>query len=404
MWPHWPPVQKLEISSPREGHTRVTVLAIFAALLAGCGLVQAVAGYFAVRRFVAAPLLPQPPSRPPITLLKPLHGDEPLLEAALASICAQEYGVYQIVFGVQSPTDTALPVLERLRQRFPHCDITVVVDPTPHGSNLKVANLINMFPSAKHDVLVIADSDVHCAPNYLERIGATLAIPGTGMATMLYAGIAASRSLAGLLGSSWINHTVVPGVLMARGLGRQDCLGATMALRRETLSAIGGLPALMNHLADDNILGKLIESQGLAVRIPDSVTVTTVPETGVAELFRHELRWARTILAMAPIGYAMSVIQFVLFWAALAVALSGGSAWSLKLFLIAWVVRAATAIGIDRSLGLVKSGLATAAPIWLFPLRDLISMTIMLASYGGDQVEWRGQMMSAGRIAPRRYP
>jgi ceramide glucosyltransferase len=362
----------------------VTALATITALLAACGLVQAVSGYFAVRRFAAAPLVPQPSYRAPITLLKPLHGDEPLLEEAPASICAQDYGVYQIVFGVDSHTDTSLPVLERLRHRFPHCDITVVVDPTPHGSNLKVTNLINMFPSAKHDVLVIADSDVLCAPDFLARIEATLAIPGTGIATDLYGGVAASCSLAGLLGSSWINHGVVPGVLMARGLGRQDCLGATMALRRETLSAIGGLTALMNHLADDNILGKLIESRGLAVRIADSVVVTTVSETGLAELFRHELRWARTILAIAPIGYAMSGIQFVLFWGALAVALSGGSEWSLKLFLIAWLVRAATAVGIDRSLGLVKSGLATAAPIWLFPLRDLMSMTIMLASSLSD--------------------
>jgi ceramide glucosyltransferase len=375
----------------------VTVLAIIAALLAGAGLAQAIAGYFAVRKFASAPLVPQPGSWPAITLLKPLHGDEPMLEQALASLCMQDYGTYQIVFGVQSPTDRALPVLERLRQRFPHRDITVVVDATQHGSNRKVANLINMFPAAKHDVIVIADSDVHCAPDYLERIAATLAIPGTGMATVLYAGIAASRSLAGLLGSSWINHNVVPGVLMARGLGRQDSLGATMALRRETLSAIGGLPALVNHLADDNILGKLVLGRGLAVRMVDSVTVTTVPEIGLAELFSHELRWARTILAMAPVGYAMSVIQFVLFWATLAIALSGGSAWSLELFLVAWGVRGATAIGIDRTLGLAKAGLATAAPIWLLPLRDIMSMTIMLASYGGDQVEWRGQVMSTGR-------
>src|SRR5258708_7796609 len=124
------------------------MLAIIAALLAGCGLVQAVAGYFAVCKFASAPLVPQPESWPALPLLKALHGDEPMLEQALASVCMQDYGTYQIVFGVQSPTDTALPVVERLRQRFPHCDITVVVDPTPHGSNRKVANLINMFPSA----------------------------------------------------------------------------------------------------------------------------------------------------------------------------------------------------------------------------------------------------------------
>jgi ceramide glucosyltransferase len=375
----------------------LTLLALIAACLACAGLFQAAAGYFAVRRFRCGAAIPAAADRPPITLLKPLHGDEPLLEAALATLCTQNYGTYQIVFGVQSATDNALPVLERLRRRFPDCDITVVIDPTEHGSNRKVGNLINMFPMARHDVLVIADSDVHCTPDYLERIAATLAIPGTGMATMLYGGIAASASLAGRLGASWINHGVVPGVLMARGLGRQDCLGATMAMHRDTLAAIGGLPALMNHLADDHVLGKLIQRRGLAVRIADALTATTVPETSLAALFRHELRWARTILAVAPVAYALSVIQFVLFWALLAVVLSGGAIWAIGLFALAWAVRACAATGIDRRLGMVQSGLATAAPIWLLPLRDTLSMAIMLASYGGDQVEWRGNIMSTGR-------
>lgn len=376
----------------------MTLLAIIAALLTCAGLVQAVAGYFAVRRFAAAPYLPPAAFRPPVTVLKPLHGDEPMLEDALASICEQEYGEYQIVFGVQSLTDQALPVLERLRRQFPHRDIAVVVNSTSHGSNRKIANLINMFPMAKHDVLVIADSDVHCASDYLDRIVDALGAPGTGMATMLYGGIAASPTLAGALGASWINHSVVPGVLMARGLGRQDCLGATMALRRETLNAIGGLPALMNHLADDNVLGKLIHGLGLEIRMADSATATTVPETSLGALFRHELRWARTVLAVAPIGYAMSLIQFVLFWGALTVVLSGGAAWAVELFMASWVIRAGAAVGVDHRLGLVKSGLATAAPIWLLPLRDLMSMIIMLASYGSDRVEWRGQIMTTGRV------
>ena len=110
----------------------------------------------------------------PVTVLKPLHGDEPLLEEALASVCRQDYPTWQVVFGVQDAADTALPVVRRLQARFPDCDIAVVVDPTPHGPNRKVANLINMLPAAKHDVLVIADSDVHVAPDWLRRLVAAL--------------------------------------------------------------------------------------------------------------------------------------------------------------------------------------------------------------------------------------
>ncbi|MCW3476933.1 bacteriohopanetetrol glucosamine biosynthesis glycosyltransferase HpnI [Limobrevibacterium gyesilva] len=374
----------------------MSLLAIPAALLAGVGAGQAVAGWLAARRFRRTPDLP-PGERPAVTVLKPLHGDEPMLEQALASLCAQDYPDYQIVFGVQNPADSALAVVERLRARFPGRDIAVVVDPAAHGSNHKVSNLINMLPAARHDVLVIADSDVHCAPDYLEQIVRSLAVPGTGLVTTLYAGVAATPTVAGALGASWINHSFLPGALLARRLGRQDCLGATMALRREVLASVGGLEALADYLADDHMLGRLVQQQGLAVRLAATVVSTTVPEASLRALFRHELRWARTILALVPAEFTLSALQYPLFWAVLAMALAGGDALAVALFLGVWAVRAATARAIDRTLGLTKSVLATTAPIWLFPLRDLMSITVILVSYGSDRVEWRGQVMHTGR-------
>jgi ceramide glucosyltransferase len=222
-------------------------------------------------------------------------------------------------------------------------------------------------------------------------------MPGTGLATTLYAGIAANTSLACALGATWINHSFLPGALMARWLGRQDCLGATMALRRETLLAIGGLHALVDHLADDNVLGALVRAQGLRVRIASTVVATTVPETSLPALYQHELRWARTILALVPVEFALSSIQFPLFWASLALLLSGTASWSIGLFLAAWAVRAFTARGVDAMLRRANCALATPAPIWLFPLRDLMSMAVILASYGSDRVEWRGQVLHTGR-------
>jgi ceramide glucosyltransferase len=166
-----------------------------------------------------------------------------------------------------------------------------------------------------------------------------------------------------------------------------------MALRRETLLAIGGLPALADHIADDNVLGRLVRDRGLRIRIATTVPATTVPETRLPQLFSHELRWSRTILSLVPIAFAASSIQFPLFWALLAVMLSGSAAWACALFLICWILRAAVATSIDRSLGLVRDGRATPVPAWLLPLRDLLSITIILASYASDRVEWRGQMM-----------
>src|SRR6185437_298400 len=130
-----------------------------------------------------------PADPPPVTVLKPLCGDEPLLEEALTSCFAQDYPAFQIVFGIQNPNDPALGVLERVRLRFPDRDIAVVVDPTPHGPNRKVANLINMLPSAKHQIVVISDSDLHLPHSYLERLVVALEKPGAGLVTSLYIGV-----------------------------------------------------------------------------------------------------------------------------------------------------------------------------------------------------------------------
>ncbi len=376
------------------------LLAFLAASVVVVGLVQGLAGYALVRRFVRRPRPAPTADLPPVTVLKPLFGAEPLLEQALASLCAQDYPAFQVVFGVQSPDDPAIAVVRRLRERFPARDMALVVDPTAHGRNRKVGNLINMLGAARHDVLVIADSDVHSGPDYLARVVAALQVPGVGLVTTLYAGLPSSRSPAASLGATAITHGFLPGALMARAIGRQDCLGATMALRRDTLEAIGGLRALVHHLADDAILGRLVRAQGLAVSLADTVPATTVPETGLVPLVSHELRWGRTIASLVPIQYALSATQYPLAWALICLAASGFEEWGWAVLLAAWLGRAAIGRGIDRALALAPAGLAGAAPIWLLPVRDLLSVCIVVASYASDRVRWRGQELNIGVMPP----
>src|SRR5580704_2159667 len=317
-------------------------LAYAFALLTGLGLAQCLGGWILVTRFAArgrtlpARLLPG-------TILKPLCGDEPLLEEALASCCCQHYPTFQIVFGIQDKADPALAVAQRLRDRFPRCDIAIVVDDTPHGPNRKVANLINMLPSARYDVLVISDSDLHVMPDYLEQLVAALEVPGTGLVTAVFVGLAARRGWPARLGATHISHIFLPGVLVARTMGRQDCLGSTVMLKRRVLEDIGGLQPLVTQLAEDNVLGQRVRGLGLTVRLADTVPTVTVAETSFHALWQHEIRWARTIRGLAPIAYAASVIQYPLFAAAMALVLSAGARWSVALFAVTWMVRAVSA-------------------------------------------------------------
>jgi ceramide glucosyltransferase len=359
---------------------------ILTAALTLAGFVQAGFGLRAVRRFQRSS--PLPGHRPPITVLKPLHGDEPLLDQALESFCRQDYPELQIVFGVQDATDTAIPAVARLRAKYPSVEMDLVIDPTPHGLNRKIANLINMFPAARHDVLLVSDSDMHAAPDYLTRVADALAEPGVALVTSLYTGIAFGDGLTAQLGAAYINQSFTAGAVMARGLGRQDCMGATMALTRDSLLRVGGFAALSPFIADDAVLGMKIRALGGRVALAASVPATSVTELTLKSLFGHELRWARTIRSVAPLGFAVSIIQFPAFWGLLTFLMSGLAPWAGALWLAAIVLRGLTGRAVERAMG------ATPTPLWLPALRDVLSMAVLVTSYMSDEVAWRGHIFN----------
>ncbi|MDE2517004.1 MAG: bacteriohopanetetrol glucosamine biosynthesis glycosyltransferase HpnI [Rhodospirillales bacterium] len=384
-------------------------LAALAVAISALGAVAALAGWAFAARFAAqaAQEAQEKPvsALPPITVLKPLHGAEPGLEEALASVCRQDYPEFQIIFGVQDAADPARAVAAGLAARFPALPIAIVVDPAQHGANRKISNLINMYRLARHETLVIADSDVIAAPDYLRRIAAALARPGVGLATTLYAGRPLVAGLAARLGAMQITYGFLPGALLSRAMGRQDCLGATMALRAATLARVGGLQALADHLADDNALGRKVAGLGLDVALAGTVVETGVPEATLGALFSHELRWARTIRALVPAGFAASALQYPILWAAIAFAAAPAERTALLIGL-AWLARAAAARGIGAVLGVPGPqakggvGLAFPAPLWLLPLRELMSVAVMIASYSGRGVVWRGHRLHADGPAP----
>jgi ceramide glucosyltransferase len=363
------------------------------------GGLQCLVGWAVVARF-AARRFSVPQQYPPVTVLKPLCGDEPLLEEALASCFDQDYPTFQIVFGVRDAADPALAIVRKLQARFAERDIAIVVDPTLHGPNRKVSNLINMLPAARHDVLLISDSDLHVSPNYLEQLVAELEKSGTGLVTAAYVGLPpAELGWRAKLGATQITHNFLPGVLLSRALKRQDCLGSTTMLSRTTLAQTGGFGALVHVLAEDNVLGQRVRGLGLSIGLAQTVVVATVPEPSLRALWHHEMRWTRTIRSSAPVALAASVLQYPLFWAAAACALSGGAPWSVAVYGGGWAVRIASVMGIDRALRRNVGRLAPSAAAWLLPLRDILSVVEIGASYWVENVTWRGHTMRADGVA-----
>jgi len=344
----------------------------------------------AVIRFARRPQ-PKPPEEPAISILKPLHGAEPGLYENLCSFAEQDYHTMQIVLGVNDPADSALPVAQALIRNLPACDIALVVDPRANGSNRKVANLENMFEAARHDILVLADSDMRVDRGYLAAVTAPLHDPLTGVVTCLYKGVSAGETWSEL-GGLHINFGFLPGALVAEALGLgRGCFGATIALRRETLDRIGGLSRLRNELADDHRIGAEVHALGLTVELSPYIVEARVSEPSFASLWQHELRWARTIRAVAPAGFAGSIITHPMAIAAFGIAATGFGLTSCIFLVISCILRWASARAIAGALDIPP------AKPWLLLVRDALSFAVFVASFFGRTVFWRDQVF---RVEP----
>jgi len=345
---------------------------------------------FARRRIVAPPGVAAT-NRPPVSVLKPLHGAEPGLAENLRSFADQDYQAFQLLLGVRDRTDGASPAARALIRDRPLCDIELVVDRRAAGSNLKVANLENMMPAARHDVILLADSDMRVTPDYLAVVTAPLADPATGVVTCLYKGVP-TGGLWSQLAAMHINFGFLPGALAGDALEiGGGCFGATIALRRAVLQRIGGFARLRNELADDHRLGAAVRELGLTSVLSPYIVENRVSEPTFASLWRHELRWARTSRAMAPAGFAGSVITHTVMVTVLAASFWGSGALAAGCVSISLLLRWLSAAVIARALDLPRTGL------WLLPLRDALSFAVFLSSFCGRSVFWRDQLF---RVEP----
>jgi ceramide glucosyltransferase len=341
-------------------------------------------------------LLPVAREQPPVSLLKPLHGAEPGLYENLRSFLEQDYPVVQLVLGVNDADDGALPIAKELVQDMPAADITLVVGAPIRGSNLKVANLENMLPVTRHEILVISDSDMRVDRRYLGAITAPLHDLSTGLLTCLYKGVSTGGTWSEL-GALHINFGFLPSALVAAGIGiDRGCFGATIALRRETLERIGGFTPVRDELADDQRIGEAVKALGLAVVLSRYLVEARVSETSFAELWHHELRWARTVRTITPAGFIGSALTHAVAIAALGAVASGFGLTATIFLVISLVLRWATAGVIARALGFAVNRL------WLLPIRDTLSFAVFVASFFGRAVIWRGQLFQvepSGRMS-----
>ncbi|PIU06459.1 MULTISPECIES: bacteriohopanetetrol glucosamine biosynthesis glycosyltransferase HpnI [Methylobacterium] len=370
--------------------------------LAGCLYAlaaAALAGRVAARR---APALADGAGRPSVTLLKPLCGMEPDLFEHLSTFCRQDYsGEVQIVFGVQRQTDPAIGIVERLRETFPALRIDLVIDGRQHGSNRKVSNLINMAAMIEHEVVVLADSDMIVRPDYLERIVTELSAPGVGGVTCLYHGVPGGRGVFAELSALAIDAQFLPNVVMGTALNlAKPCFGSTIAFTHAALTEIGGFERFRDDLADDYAIGEALRARGEGghrLSIPNFTIGHACVDTELSGLWRHELRWNRTIRNVDPAGYAGSLVTHAFPLALLGALLPGAPEAAPAVAALALACRIVLCLRLERLFGLAPHA------YWLLPIRDMLSFANFSWSFVSGAVTWKGhdyRVVADGTLIP----
>lgn len=330
---------------------------------------------------------------PPVTILKPVNGVDAESFDNFASFCRQQYDAFQIVFAVASSDDGVIPVIHRLIAEFPQIDICLVIDDRVYGPNYKVCNLINAFPHAKHDIIIICDSDIRVGDHYLREMCAPFADPAVGLVSSLYR---TSRVEGCVSAVEALGFTVemVPNVMAATLLeGLTFALGASMAVRRVAVQKIGGFEALVQYLADDYQLGNRVFHAGYRLELSDYFVESVMHREQLSTILSRQLRWCRTMRVSRPVGYfASGITQPAL--AVLAALLAGGVHTGGVAVIVMYILR--ISVGLVYSRQYIGDRLLPKY-LWLLPIRDLVAGVMWLLAFTGDTVVWRGHRY---RVAP----
>ena len=407
-----------------------------------------VARRFPLHQRVARPSTLKP--QPSVTLLKPLKGCDPATEDCLRSWLTQQYaGATQVLFGVASAGDPVCDIVRRLLKEFPGRDAQLVVCGAPTGANAKVSQLVMIERQAKHDLLMISDADVRVPPDLLADLVAPLCpVPlahpmGEGSGARDCGLVCCFYRLANpsTLAMQWeaiaTNADFWSQVLQSRSLKPIDfALGAAMAIRRQQLQEIGGFDALVDCLADDYQLGKRIARRGYSIALSPVVVECWSAPMGWAAVWKHQLRWARTIRVCQPVPYFFSLLSNATLWPLLWL-IARPAAPVVACAVFCWLVRVLTALNLQQRLNQYPDprGRASSRPQsapadgarenarphtpparmqpphrlphksspvpWcyalLVPVKDLLQAAIWLLAFLGNRIEWRGERMRLRR-------
>jgi ceramide glucosyltransferase len=328
-----------------------------------------------------------PDFSPPISILKPVHGLDRAAYENYASFCRQEYPDFEMLFCVSHESDPAVPLIKKLIADFPQRSIRLLIGSEPLGVSDKVNKLCRMAREARHEILLVSDSDVRVEPGFLRAVAAPFHDPQVGGVTCLYRGLTDGSFAADLtaLGNS---TDFAEGVLVAWLFGNvKFMLGAVMATTKSRLREVGGFEALVDHFSDDYELGSRIAARGYRIELSAFPVSVVYPRQNLLDAFRQQVRWNMSVRFSRPGGHLGLVFTQGLAWMTLAVFLVHSWLGVLGYLLAYELLETDGALSVARGM---KDELVRRRQ-WMLPLREAFAFAAWLASFFPQRIHWRGQ-------------
>ena len=370
------------------------ILGALATLSCGLALWQ----WLAAKRFPLHVKVADAHFTPAVSILKPLKGCDDATHESLQSWLQLKYGgPVQILFGVADMNDPVCQIVTQLLAENPSADAQLIICENLAGMNAKAAKLAQLEMLAKHDLVIICDADVRVPPDFLANFVAPLRDEKVGLVNCFYR-LANPVTLAMRWEAIAINADFWSQVLQSQMLQPLDfALGAAILVRRQALAEIGGYAAIADCLADDYQLGNRIARKGHRIALCPAVVECWDAPMDWGQVWRHQLRWARTIRVCQPLPYFFSLLSNASFWASawLPVAFMATKSFCAPLAAVVFLlVRIVQAQSLQHRLTPERRLLS---PAWLVPVKDLLQAALWLAAFAGNTVEWRGRKMKLRR-------
>lgn len=320
-----------------------------------------------------------------ISILKPLKGLDDCLEENLRSFFEQNYPDFEIIFGVNSNDDPAIPIVRSLQEKYPDVMSKLIIDPKISGKNPKVNNLVNIFKHAGKEFVLISDSNTRVSADYLAHLISECKDKSIGLVLSVLRGVGAANWIAAME-NIHLNTYITPNVFAVETLFKRSIsIGKSMLIRRSTIKKFGGFEIFGDYLAEDHLIGKKIEEMGLKVKVSSTFVNNVNEKWGLKKILNRHTRWAKMRRSVSLFDYAAETlsnpIPISFIYAVLSSDLSGLIVFSgVCLFKMIYDIMILQMLGVSLN--------------WYYyflsPVKDLLMGVLWYVPFFSRKVSWRG--------------